>query len=143
MGVRDVRGACRRTRRSRAHGRGHNVHARSANRRLAAGRGRAAGAAVLIRFDFAPAVVLSRFRLLSSCQPGERGGTSADSRAPQAICLSSRARGPGGIARVVSDVVASAPGRGFRSRDLSRTPGALSCLGARLAAFLVVGGAVL
>jgi hypothetical protein len=110
---------------------------------LAVGGGLAGGAA-LVRFDFAPAIVLAAIPLLTLASRRGRlafGAGFAASAVVYAVHLV--LVGPERIGRVAGDLIASGPGRELPIPPLSDYPGNLLLLSIVVAISLVPVGAVL
>jgi hypothetical protein len=103
--------------------------------------GLAGGAAVLVRYDFAPAVVLGAVPLLTLVPARHRWwyvGGLLSAAAVYAVHL--LVVGPERIARVATDLVASAPGRRLPRPPLAEYPGTVLAASVLvLVAFVVVG----
>jgi hypothetical protein len=102
------------------------------------------GLAVLVRPDLAPAVFLGALPLLVLASPRSRVGFAGGAVAALGLLLVHLAIvGPERIARVVTDVVASGPGRELPLPGVSEYPGNLLALSSALTVGLLLAGVVL
>lgn len=111
---------------------------------LLLGAGAAGGIAVLMRFDFAPAVVVSAVPLLAFVPARSRMWYGAGLMATTVLYVPHLVIvGPGRIERLVSDLIASGPGRRLPIPRPWLYPGSLLATSVVVTALLVLLGAVL
>ncbi len=106
--------------------------------------GVAAGCAILVRFDFTPAVVLSALPILALASRWTRIRFAAGFLAALAVfALHLVVVGPERIGRLIGDLLAAGPGRYLQRQTIWEFPGNLLAVSNVSVALLVVGGAVL
>jgi hypothetical protein len=108
------------------------------------GAGLASGAATLVRFDFAPAVLLGAIPLLALVPRRDRARFAAGFAATAAVYVVHLAIvGPSRVARVVEDLLSTGSGRYLQRPSIWEYPGNLLALGTVATAALLVAGAAL
>ena len=109
---------------------------------VVAAAGVAAGCAVLMRFDFGPAVVLGSLPILALASRWTRVRFAAGFGAALAVFVVHLAIvGPERVSRVVSDLLAAGPGRYLQRQTIWEFPGSLLAVANLSTAALVVVGA--
>ncbi len=106
--------------------------------------GLAAGSAVLVRFDFGPAVVLASVPLLALASPWTRTRFVAGFLAALGVLVVHLAIvGPERVGRVVSDTLAAGSGRYLQRQTIWEFPGSLLAVANLSVGLLLVAGTVL